>query len=309
MKQFLQSLLLCGAALNALPAMAAPDAFSFGVISHPFKAAPDEAALRDAIEQADSDNLAFVVANGIKAVDEPCTDRIYNQRKALLHTAKNGLIVSLAASDWAECKGENGKSSAVGKLNRLRDLFFTNEFSLGSSKIPVIRQSTTAKFRSYVENARWEVGDVMFATVNLPSNNNHYVSDAGRNSEFEDRLIANHDWLRRVFIYASRKKLTGIVLFCDGNPLFKPENNQSARDGFAETRRHIMNLAAKYPGKVLLVHGPGTTETSITPGIVWRGNLGELDAGSGWVKLTVSRSAPALFTVENDSVQAANHHQ
>ena len=36
----------------------------------------------------------------------------------------------------------------------------------------------SAKFRAYSENARWEIGNVMFATFNLPANNNHYRIEA-----------------------------------------------------------------------------------------------------------------------------------
>jgi hypothetical protein len=304
-KMLLQSMALCIAMAQASSMAAEVGEFSFGVISHPFQSASVDSALREAIEETDADNLAFVVANGIKAADEPCTDKLYNRRKELLQAAKNGMIVSLAASDWAECRNENGKSVAIGKLNRLRDLFFGDEFSLGASKIPVIRQSMTAKFRSFVENARWEIGETMFATINLPRNNNHYISDAGRNSEFEDRLVANRDWLHRIFAYATRRKLDGIVLFCDANPLSSPGGT---RDGYVETRRQIRILATEFPGKTLIVHDQAT-EPSASTAINWQGKLGELDTGSGRIKLTVNPSQPALFSVANALAQATGNRQ
>lgn len=305
MKRYLlQSAFLCAVLLHAAPASVAASEFSFGVISHAVGPAADESALRTAIDESDADKLAFVVVNGLKAADEPCTDDLYNRRKTLLQRAKNGLVVSLAASDWAECKSENGKSAAIGKLNRLRELFFVDdEFSIGASRIPLARQSTIAKFRSFAENARWEIGNIMFATVNVPRNNNHYVSDAGRNSEFEDRLVANRDWLHRIFTYAKLKKLDGIVLFCDGNPLTRLGG--SKRDGYAETRRQITALALKFRGKVLIVHNQ-TGKQSPSSGINWRGNLGELDAGSGWIKLTANPSDPTLFTLANKASHAAS---
>lgn len=269
---------------------------SFAVISHPIKATADESALADAIAQTDEDNLAFVVVNGIKAANEPCTDKIYLQRKALLEAAKNGLIVSLAASDWALCKSENGRSVAIAKLNRVRELLFVDEFSIGASRIPVIRQSMTVKHRSFVENARWEIADTLFATVNIPANNNHYVSDAGRNSEFEDRVIANNDWLYRIFTFATRKKLKAVVLFSDGNPVAPFRPRAARRDGYAEARKQITTLAAKFPGKVLLVHGD-SAKSSTSSSIRWKGNLGEIDAGSGWLKLSVNHKIAPVFTV------------
>lgn len=311
MKKSLLRLLFIGLAI-ARPASAQPDEFSFGVIAHPFKSASDESVLRDAISQTDTDNLAFVIANGIKSSAESCDDKIYNERKMLLNEAKNGLILSLAGSDWADCKRENGRSAAIDRLNRLRDMFFTGEFSLGGSKIPVVRQSTTPKFRSYGENARWQFGDIMFATVNLPANNNHYLAAAGRNSEFEDRLVANRDWLQRVFTMAVRKKMEGIVLFSDGNPLATPNsisifNLNRHRDGFSETRRQIVRLAAGFSGKVLIIHGQTNSKPLRQQGITWRDNLGELEMGSGWAKLTVNPSLPTLISVSNPRL-AKNMH-
>lgn len=292
----LGSILLCASLAHATSMAAENATFSFGVIAHPIRAAGDDTPLQDAIKETDEENLAFVVLNGMKASREACTDKVYLQRKAILERAKHGLIVSLAANDWALCRNENGRSAALGKLNRMRELFFPDELSLGGSKIPVIRQSMTVKHRSFVENARWEIGDILFATVNIPSNNNHYISDAGRNSEFEDRLVANNDWLYRIFTSAAHKKLRAIVLFSDANPLAPPRGRQGRRDGYQEIRKKVSALATKFPGKVLLVHGESSKPTA-SPAIRWQGNVGIIDAGSGWLKIEVSRAVQPLFRV------------
>lgn len=281
---------------TAVNATAESTGFSVGVITHAVRSSSDESTLRELIETSDAENLAFIVAIGIKAANEPCSDKVYQARKALMDSAKNGLIVSPAASDWAECKNENGRSAAIGKLTRLRELFYVDEFSLGATRIPLIRQSMTAKYRSFVENARWEMGNIMFATINLPANNNHYVSDAGRNSEFEDRQVANRDWLQRVFNFAVRSKAAGVILFCDGNPLPLPGKGVKW-DGYAETRKQILALAAKFPGKILIVSGKHGAAEAL-PVIDWHGNVGELNAGSEWVKITIDRSLPAVFMLE-----------
>src|SRR5690606_20388482 len=135
-------------------------------------------------------------------------------------------IVSITASDWAQCVNAKNRSIATERISRVRDVFFTDEFSLGDSKIPVSRQSAMPKFRMYAENMRWRINDVMFATINLPSNNNNYLNAAGRNNEFEDRQIANTDWLKRLFLTAKIGKMDGIVLFCDGIP-FPPAEHSS----------------------------------------------------------------------------------
>lgn len=297
-------ILACALLAQAAAAMPQPTEFSFAVISQS-PTATDDTALRTAIAETDADNLAFVVTSGIKSKIEPCSDNLYTSRKTLLNQAKNGLIVSLAASDWAECRNMQGRSTALERLNLLRDLFFVDEFSLGASKIPLVRQSVMPKFRSYVENTRWEIDGVLFATVNLPAFNNHYRTEAGRNSEFEDRLIANRDWLRRIFAFATHRKVAGIVLFCDGDPLADPGSRlfglSGKRDGFAEVRKQINALASRFSGKVLVIHGAAESKRAAPGGIAWSGNLGDLVLDSGWSKVSISAASSTLFTVAGDA--------
>lgn len=296
----LSSLTLALALLLASTAHA-QEAFQFGVIGHSFVGTADDSQLRKAIRESDADNLAFVVVNGIKSASEPCSDALYGERRAVLDEAENGIVVSLAASDWVGCKTRNEKSAAIERLNRVRELFFQDEFSFGASKIPVLRQSITPKFRAYTENARWEVGSILFATINLPSGNNHFLPDGGRNSEFEDRLIANRDWLQRLFTFATSKKLKGIVLFCDANPLTLPHQRpflfRGQRDGFSEIRQRLTTLTADFPGKVLLVHSESTPRTDTVKAINWKRNLGSVGVGPGWIKLAVRNNSSTLFTL------------
>lgn len=265
--------------------------------------------MRAAIKASDADNLAFVVVNGIKSGVEPCTDNLYLRRRALLDSAQNGVILSLAGDDWSGCKKDNGRSGAVERLNRIRELFFSDEFSFGASKVPLVHESAMPRFRSYGENTRWEINGMLFATINLPANNNHYLTAAGRNSEFEDRLIANRDWLQRLVHYASNKKLRGIVLFSDGNPLSLPTDKSVRRDGFLETRRQLIAAAEKFTGKILLVHGQPGSGTTNAQGATAGSNLREVGVTSGWIKVSVNPSNAALFSIIDNPVEIKTMRQ
>jgi hypothetical protein len=283
-------------ALCAGGACAQPSSdFAFGVVAQPGKAPTDAAPLEQALAESDADNLAFVAVDGFKRVDEPCGDALYNQRFALLSGAKNGIVLVPAGSDWGDCRSPAGKQDSLERLQRLRELFYPDEFSMGSSKIPLIRQSITPKFRLYAENTRWEVGGVLFTSLNLPANNNRYRTDAGRNSEFEDRAVATREWLHRSFTNAKFKGMAGIVLICDGDPLTKPPKGVQ-HDGFAEVRQQLLQLAAKFPGKVLLIHNHIDNKTAPSHGIVWHGNLGDLELSGSWTKVIVKPNDPALFS-------------
>lgn len=279
------------------PAVALADkGFSFGVLASGSFTAQEDAALREAIQMGDTLNFAFVVAQGVKHAGSACVDSVYQRRKSILDTSKHGLIVSLGAPDWGNCEGDS-VTAAVAKLTRVRELFFDDEFSLGATRLPMVRQSTDEKFRNFMENARWEIGDVMFATINLPANNNHYVTAAGRNGEFEDRLVANREWLKRVFSYAVLKRVDAIVLFSEANPLARPN---ARRDGYAETRRHLLALAGQFKGKVLIVHAQPSAPAQV---ITWRGNVGEVGVARGWLRMKVEPGTPGLFATGGGPVR------
>jgi hypothetical protein len=305
-------------ALSALPLACAaaaaaeskPDAkagsFQFGVIGHSFKSGADAAVLKHAIAGANHANPAFVVATGVKAATEPCTDKLYASRHALLDASSAPMVVSLAGSDWSACLNSAGRSNAIDRLNRLRELFYRDSETLGAKRLPVTRLSSSAKFRSYAENAHWQVGQVLFATINLPANNNHFRPEAGRNSEYEDRLVANRAWLHRLFTLAVRQKLEGLVLFSDGDVGLEAEPGfsllqrfETRRDGFAEPRKQIKTLAAKFKGKVLLVDTQIVKEAAKEPSIHWQGNVGHLNLAADWTEVRVAPASATLFTIDS----------
>jgi hypothetical protein len=280
------------------------EAHRFAVIGHSF-ADGGEARLQHALEEADDKSTAFVVVTGIKSVKEACSDKLYQQRRELVGDARRPAIVVPAASDWTECRNSAGRTNAIERLNRIRELFYGEPQALGARKLPLTRQSMSPRFRSYAENAHWSVGKVLYSALNLPANNNHYVTEAGRNSEYEDRLVANRFWLNRLFAIARRDKLEAIVLFAEGDlkALSQPTGLRALlrraapdNDGFAETRRQVLALAQKFPGKVLLVDGAPLAKGA-KPAIEWRGNLGHLSVGQEEVEVAVDPARKTLFRV------------
>ncbi|NYE61224.1 hypothetical protein FHW58_002431 [Duganella sp. 1224] len=300
----------------AASSAAAARGFTFGVIGHPLQHGRDEAALKRAIADVAQTSPAFVVATGIKAVTEPCSDKLYAQRRELLNESAAPMIVSLAGSDWSACLNSAGRSNAIERLNRLREVFYVDSESLGGRHLQVTRLSASAKFRSYAENAHWEYGKVLFATINLPANNNHYRPEAGRNSEFEDRLVANRAWLHRLFTLAERQKMQGLVLFADGDAGVTAEEGfsllpsfQTRQDGFAEVRKQLRGMAEKYKGTVLLIDAqplaPASPAAHAEPAIQWRGNVGHVTMTTDWAEVHVAPGAAPLFSIKGGSAAAS----
>ncbi|WP_207221124.1 hypothetical protein [Pseudoduganella lutea] len=318
------ALLLLGAALLAAAAVradgrtrAAGEApFDIAVIGHTFPDELGDADLKRTIARADHEKPAFVIATGIKSEDEPCSDKLYLQRKALLNKSTQPLVLVLTGADWTGCRNSAGRSNAIERLNRIREIYYDGQEALGRRPLDVNRQSTITKFRSYAENAYWEMHGVLFATINVPARNNHYLIEAGRNSEYEDRLVANRAWLQRLFGMAKRRQLDGLVLFSDGDVRIHAEPGFSLlagfstkHDGFAETRRLTRVLAENYPGKVLLVDANREPPVKGDPApgtITWRGNLGHVTLRGEWNVLRVAPGAEPLFTLHPAEADKAN---
>jgi hypothetical protein len=300
--------LLAVCALACAPARAdgqVEDPHRFAVIGHGF-ADMGDSHLKRAIEETGDKAVDFVVVTGIKGGNEVCSDKLYQKRHDLIADAPRPMIMLPAGSDWTECKNSAGRSDAIERLNRLRELFYGEPNSLGERKLALTRQSMSPRWRSYAENAHWSVGKVLYATVNVPADNNHYLNAAGRNSEYEDRLVANRYWLNRLFAIARRDKLEALVLFSEGDlkALTQPTGLRALlraalpdNDGFAETRREVLTLARKFPGKVLLVDSARLPKGT-APAIEWRGNLGHLSVGAQALEVEVEPGLKSLFKVE-----------
>jgi hypothetical protein len=296
------------ALLLAAPGAAAQKRASvhqFGVVGHSFDNGGGERRLRQALEDSSDERQAFVVVVGIKHAKEPCSDDLYLERRELLEQSERPLIVVPAASDWSDCRNAAGRSAAIERLARLRELLFSEPASLGVRTLPLARLSASAQFRSYAENSQWVHGKVLYATVNLPADNNHYLPEAGRNSEFEDRLVANRFWLNRLFAQAKRQKLDAIVLFSEGDVKALTQatglrallsRSDAAQDGYAAPRKQLLALAGKYSGKVLLVDSAALPKGEEAV-IKWRDNLGHVSVGAHALEVRVTPGDKTMFTL------------
>lgn len=285
--------------------------FRFGIVVPATDGVTETAELREMLDELEEKKLAFVVAGGIKSSGDACTDELYKERQELFEDMKIPLIPFLTASDWTQCVNSGGKSASVERLTRVREMFFSEAASFGDSRIELVRQSIVPQFRSYGENSRWRYRNLLFATIHLPANNNNYVAQAGRNNEFEDRLIANREWLQKLVLLAKRKRLDGIVLFSDGDPIARPtednaEKLKTGRDGFQEIRQQLAKLASGFPGKILIIHRQAASHSLATQSekrIQWNRNVGEVGVAAGIAHISVTTS-PSLFGFTQDREQA-----
>ncbi len=282
--------------VSVIPVVAAPTnnrgtPFYFMVLDQPTR--DNEVFLHKAFQKAGNARPAFIVVNGIKSATEPCSDDLFFTRKNLADTVERAVIVSLSADDWVHCRNAAGESTALERLARLKEILFEGEYSLGGAPIKLTRQSLNSRFSAYPENAYWHHGSVLFATLHLPADNNHYIAAAGRNNEFEDRAIANKKWLDMLFRTATRRRDKGIVLFSDSSP-FDTNTTEVSRDGYREIRQQLNTLISRYSGRVLFIHGQTGSRTR---GIDWRGRLGLFELTPNGTRVEVNPATNVLFRV------------
>lgn len=270
----------------------------FSVLMHlPSTGADSESTLRAGLESAQVRAPAFVVVNGLKNAKEACSDRLFRRRMSVVGVADTPVFLSMAGSDWIGCRDRRGRLAETVWLGLLREQLYGDIRWNGSKQLRLRRQSALPAFRSYAENTRWNIGQVMFATLHLPAPNNHYLIAAGRNSEFEDRLIANRDWLKRLARHAALERIKAIIVFCDGQVWESTRAPAGARDGFREIRAALRAFADKVAIPVLLVQGPGQIEANDIAPIEWQRNLARTSLRAGVTHLGVDIESETPFSV------------
>ncbi len=291
---------LCSAlALGGLTSAQA-EPFRVSVLMRVATGGDGEAALRSALDDAQSRNPAFIVVNGLREAGEACSDRLFRRRKAVLEASETPVFLSMAGDDWMNCVDRRGRPAESIWLSLLREQLYGDISWNGSKHVALRRQSALPAFRSYAENTRWGWQQVMFATLHVPAANNHYLTAAGRNSQFEDRLTANRDWLTRLALLASVERRKAIVLFSDGQLFPATRLPAGVRDGFAEMRGALRKFAAKTRIPVLLVQGAATTSATATPAsptIAWLGTLAHVRLAPGVTDVDIDIDAAVPFVL------------
>jgi hypothetical protein len=288
-----------------------PDAFSFAVMGDTPYSAIEEQRMLWMIDDLNRLDLAFVVHVGdIKAGSRsPCTDATYEKRKTQFNVSAHPFVYTPGDNDWTDCRRKsNGAFDPLERLQKLRELFFSDRASLGARKL-ILERSTACALRAgeeclcpgLPENAQWEMKGLVSATLNIPGSNNNFGFDAASDRDYRCRSAANRIWLEQLFALGRNDRIKGLAVFIQANP-WEPSKNGA----FDEFLQQISQSAEELGKPVLLVHGDTHTLRTDKPFRNKKnesiGNLTRLETyGSptvGWVKVTVDQNDPALFRIE-----------
>ncbi|MCC7487616.1 MAG: hypothetical protein IT529_21790 [Burkholderiales bacterium] len=234
----------------AVPLAAAerPLDFTFGALGDAPYSTEDEPRFVALIAELNREELALVIHVGdFKAAWTPCSDEIFRQRRQWFDLSRHPLVFVPGDNEWTDCRRALGESrEPAERINRLRELFFAGDASLGQRPIALARQHGT---HDYPEHARWEHRGVTFVTLNAPGPDNNARADP---AEHAARTAAMREWISAGFRQARARKSKAVVLAMHANPWTA---SSRPRRGFREVLATLGAETRAFAGAVLLLHG------------------------------------------------------
>jgi len=249
---FLMTALLLTAPVHA-------EQFSFMTLGDtPYTLPRDDAGFRRLIERTNRLKPSFTVHLGdIKSGDTPCTDDVFTRALEQFAMFEQPLIYTPGDNEWTDChRANNGGFDPVERLAALRQRMYpAPSRSLGRTTLPLLTQSAEPKYGKFVENARWEKADIVFATLHIVGSNNNLQRDQAAVNEYIERNSANLAWINAAFARAREIEARGIVFFFQADLAYEKENDQDARSGFNDTLNLFKRQSMAFGKPVLLVGG------------------------------------------------------
>ena len=184
------------------------------------------------ISDMNSQRLAFTAHDGdLKAGSGPCPDSLYTDAKARFNSLEAPAMFTPGDNDWTDCDRNPGVSSAE-RLAFERKTLFATPYSFGQRPL---RQQVQAA--PYVENRRWSVGRVVYATLNVQGSCNNLCDTAPDPSEWAARNAADIRWLKDTFAQAKASDAAAVMV------IFQADPGWDATDGTRAPTRDPKTLA------------------------------------------------------------------
>jgi hypothetical protein len=226
------------------------------------------------IADMNSQHLAFSAHNGdLKAGGGECTDAVYTRALAYFNSLRSAAVFTPGDNDWTDCDRIAGYSS-LAQLDKERALYFSTPFTLGQHRL---RQRVQTKplclgvngMVPCVENRRWTLGRVTYATLNVQGSCNNRCDVAPDDAEWGARNEANIAWLRETFAEAKTRRSSAVMLISQANPGFDRadpsrgpardprtlEQTDGDPDGFQEFLLALREEVISFVKPVAYVHG------------------------------------------------------
>lgn len=319
-------LLVTALAIHAFPAAGQSEQpFSFAVVGDVGYFPAEEPSVENLFADMNrSKSLAFVVHVGDLARPQyACTNELLERRLRQFRSSAHPLVYTPGDNDWTDCHEPAVKGGdPFERLLKIRELFFAGDNSLGSSQLPLTRQSQGGPpYEKFRENVRWTYRGITFATLHIVGSNNGLGQSAAGDAEFKERNAANLAWLKEAFDRAKAENSRAIVILQQANIFPEPAPapvKEEGPNGSDQLRELLTNQVREFGKPVLLVHGDThyfRIDNPLAPRAK-RGELGTPDLEnftrvetygtpySHWVMISVDATAPGVFSFESRIVKS-----
>ena len=229
--------------------------------------AEQAAVIPNLIADMNSQNLAFTAHDGDlrQGSGSPnCADGSIYTRAALYFGSLHApAIFTPGDNDWTDCDrkslGVDGRNS-LQELSNERTIFFGTPYTLGQTQFLQEVQATplckgfgsannnsgassdvtktqTATYTEVpcVENRRWIVGTVMYATINIQGSCNNLCDDYPDPVEYAARNAAGIQWMKDTFATAVGQNCVAVMFITQADPGFDDTDGARAPTRNANT--------------------------------------------------------------------------
>jgi hypothetical protein len=203
-----------------------PKAYAIGLWGDfPYSDLQATTGVPNLIADMNSQNLAFTAHDGdLKSGSSECTDSVYTQALAYLNSLRAPAAFTPGDNDWTDCDRTPGYSS-LERLDHERALLFSTPKSFGQHRIKQEVQATPLCLSvsgpaPCVENRRWTLGGVTYATINIQGSCNNLCDTAPDPAEFAARNQADIVWMQQTFDEARAKHSAAVMLITQADPGF-----------------------------------------------------------------------------------------
>ena len=241
---------------------AGPSVYTVALFGDQQYSAREETLFPLLVDDINAAKPAFVVHVGdIKGGgNAPCTDALFKRRYNEFQRIKSALIFTPGDNDWVDCRRPtNGSMNPLERLEKLREIFFSTNLSLGEKPIPLTRQSDAFVgdpiLSRYRENAFWVYRGIVFVTLNIQGSNDNVGFDKENDAEQIERARANIEWLNIAMNRARGTDIVGLAIFFQANPGFEDSVDVVAKSGFVPFLTAFEKEASAFAKPILFAHG------------------------------------------------------
>ncbi|MGH7546310.1 MAG: hypothetical protein ACREKI_09025, partial [Gemmatimonadota bacterium] len=241
--------------------------FTFGVFGDGPYTGGELARFRRLLDDVNRTEISFLIHVG-DLLWYPCSDEALLERRDALSTLSAPVVYTPGDNEWTDCHERlAGGYAPLERLSAVRRIYFADTTWSGVSRLRPTSQAADLEWAPFVENVRWEVGGIVFATLHVVGSDNGFQPFPGRSAdddaEARTRTRAALAWMRETFAIATEQDARAVVFAMHADPDFE---RASVRSGaYAPFLSALETEAMRFGRRVLLVHGDSHEQRADRP--------------------------------------------